>query len=362
MKIIPIPKVYSIVVDGSEILTTASKRVLLSLSFGGGLFEPTTAQITIFEPIPAVSTINSYRGLWTIKVDGVQVFQGFAETPTKDRAMGGNVYTFNLRTILTAWDVLLTNTTFGAVNSGADVILVPDTTTRYLQYLIDTVAGLSGINFYGSVPSNNMSFSNLYENGILSVTNSTYLAEIQRACQALGYIIFADPVGIIGSGGAIRIIDALSPPQNVILTSAGHVEESINANFSIAIASIPATVLVADDILNKGVAYGHVPSAEIPINDDNYNKTLLNNIAFATTVGMKETALPTIAQQIFNISRKASQVLTFRIACLLTANQVLGYSTSWVDSVGNLGIYTIQKYMSYITPQELYTEVEAYVK
>lgn len=359
MNSIPIPKVYSIKIKNTEILTVTSKRVLLSLSFGGGLFESATAQITLFEPIPAISVISNYGGLWTISINGVQHFQGFAETPTKDRAMGGNVYTFNLRSILYAWDVLLTNTTFGITGSGADHIV--NTMSEYLQYLVNTVGTLSGIKFTGNIPSSSISFKDLYEDGILSVTSSTYLAEIQRACQALGYIIFADPIGYIGEGGAIRIVDALSPPQSVILTSAGHIEESLNASFSIAIASIPATVLVADDILNKGVAYGF-NNAGAGYDRKNYDMTLLNNIAFATTVGMKESALPTIAQQIYDISRKASQVLTFRIACLLTAQQILGYSTSWVDSIGQLGLYTIQKYMSYVTPQELYTEIEAYVK
>jgi hypothetical protein len=360
MKIVQISKVYSIKIKNTEILTSASKRILLSLSWGGGLFDFASAQITIFEPIPALTTISDYGGLWTISVDGNQVFQGFAETPKKERAMGGNIFTFNLRSILYAWDVLLTNKSFGATGSGASVILDPDNMTTYLQYLVNTVGAESGIHFAGTLPQNSMPFSELYENGVLSVTNSTYLSEIQRACQALGYIVFADPAGDTGVG-AIRIIDALNSPPAVVLTSAGHYLDSLNASFSVSIASIPATVLVADDVNQQGVAYGFKNSGA-DYDRTNFDKTRLNNIAFATTVGIDKAKLPGIAQQIYDISRKASQILTFRIACLLTDNQALGYSASWVDSMGNLGLYTIQKYTSSITPQELYSEIEAYVK
>ena len=352
MKVIEIPKLYSITVNNYELLDPYVGRTLLSLDWGAGLFEPATAHIQIYEKIPPVDKIPGYGGLWEIWVNGKMVFTGFADAPTKDRAMGGQVYTFNLRSILTAWDVLLTNTTFGVTGSGADHIV--NNMTDYLSYLISTVSGLSGIPFHGTIPYNSMSFSDLYENGILSVTNSTYLSEIQKACEVLGFILFAE------ANGRIRIINALSPPQNVIFTSYGHYDELLSGGFSTAISQIPATVLVNDDISQKGVAYGHLGTSGI--NETNYNMTKLNNIAFATTVGMKETALPTIAQQIFDISRKASQVLTFRTATLLTADDILGYQASWSDSIGNTGIYTIQKYTTSITPQEFYTEIEGYVK
>jgi hypothetical protein len=352
MKIVPIPKVYSITIDGSEIITITSKRVLLSIDISGGLFDSAVAQITMFEPIPAPFTILFFRGLWVIKVDGATIFTGFADNPTKDRAMGGNVYTFNLRSVLSAWDVLLTNTTFGVTGSGADVIV--NNMTEYLQYLINTIEGLSDISFWnGTVPSNSVSFADLYEDGILSVTGSTYLAEIQRACQALGFIIFADPVG------TIRMIDALNPLEQ-IWNCDNHLYDLLNANFSVAIASIPATVLVNDDILNIGKAYGHKPS-EGDVDDTNYGMTKLNNISFATTVGMKESALMGIAESVFDISRHASQILTFKVMGLLSASQLLGYQVWWTDSIGGGAHYTIQNYSISIVPAEMITEIKAYI-
>jgi len=380
IKVIAIPKLYSITTNndplnpnypGEELLDpyAGSDRTLLSLDWGAGLFEPATAHIQIHQRIPSVWPMPSFGGLWEIRVNGKLVFTGFAEETTKDRAMGGQIYTFNLRSVLAAWDVLLTNTTFGITGSGADHIV--NNMTDYLSYLIKTVSDLSGIFFHGTndintikayIPYNLMSFSNLYENGVYSAVNTTYLAEIQKACEALGYIVFAEANGRIG------IINALSPPQNVIFTSSLHKEELLSGSFSTAISQIPATVLVNDDISQIGKSYGHYPSAGIPIDNTNYSGkgafkgTKLNNIAFATTTGMKPEALPTIAQQIFDISRKASQVLTFRTATILTADDILGYQTSWSDSIGNTGIYTIQKYTTSITPQEFYTEIEAYVK
>jgi hypothetical protein len=288
--------------------------------------------------------------LWVIKVDGATIFTGFADNPTKDRAMGGNVYTFNLRSVLSAWDVLLTNTTFGVTGSGADVIV--NNMTDYLNYLINTVKALSDVDFWnGTVPSNAVSFSDLYEDGILSVTGSTYLAEIQRACQALGFIIFADPIG------TIRMIDALNPLEQ-IWNCDNHLYDLLSANFSVAIASIPATVLVNDDILNVGVAYGHLGDSVV---DTNYGMTKLNNIAFATTVGMKEGALSDIAKSIFDVSRHASQILTFKVAGLLTAAQLLGYQVWWTDSVGGGAHYTIQNYSISIIPTEMNIEIQAYI-
>ena len=361
MKIVQIPKVYSIKAgDEGEIIQGnpySSNLVILSISFWGDLFGSTGAEIQLFQPSKVSGPYHIYQnfgGLWEIKVDGVLKFKGFLENSNKDRAKGGNVWTFNLRSVLCAWDVLLANTTFGVTGSGADHII--NTTTEYLQYLVDIVKSLSGIQFNGSIPYNAISFSALYEDGILSITSSTYLAEIQRACQALGFVLFAEPVGVI------RMIDALNPPPSIIYTSATHTYELLNAGFSVNETSIPATVLVNDDILNIGKSYGHLPSDGISVDDTNFNMTKINNIAFATTVGMKESALPGIAKNIFDISRKASQVLTFKTAGLLTASEVLGYQVSWTDSAGRIGAYTIDYYKSDIAPREMATEIRGYVK
>lgn len=366
---VEIPKRYSITtggyytnksnfVSGSELLDIDSKRVLLSLSWGGGIFEQASADIQIFEPIPAIKPMPSFGGIWEIKVDGRTVFRGYADNVKKDRTLGGNVFTFTLKSVLSSWDVLLTNTSFGGVSTTASVKLDPPTVGKYLEYLIDTVQSTQipyGVPYYGNYPTNNTPIDELYEDGVISVTNSTYLAEIQKVCQNLGYVIFAEPYGYI------RIIDPLNPPlDSVIYTASAHPELNLEANFVIKMSSIPATVLVADDILQVGVAYGH-KEASAPHDDTNFNITKLNNIVFAVTTGIKQNKLPDIAKQIYDISRKASQVLTFKVAMILQANFVLGYPIIWTDSMGNTGKYIISKYTTNITPQELYTEIEAYV-
>ena len=357
-----IPTTYSITIAGSEVLTVTSKRKLIALSLGGGLDTEPTASIDMFEPIPAAFPI-SLAGPWEILVNGALLFRGYAETPNKARYWGGNVFTFPLRSVLTTWDVELTNTTFGVANTTAGEEFTPDhictTVGDYLNYLITTVQSMGGAPFYGTIPSSTMLFANLYDKGVLSVSSTTYLAEIKRVCQSLGYYIFSDPIG------TIRIIWALAPynPANLIFTGSDetHFLKEVNAGYATGFASIPSTVLLADDKLGIGVAYGHQPSAGITADDTNFGITGINNLAFAVTVGMKKEALPTIAKQIFDVARKASGNLTFSTAEIFTAQQILGYFISWTDSQEGIGYYTIKSYQVTIDVTHILTEVRAYI-
>lgn len=367
MKITQIPHVYSIMagtppLGTGEIITDTSKRVLLSIGYWGELFSTTGAEIRMFEPTlnPPLTPLTKFGGLWEIDINQITRFQGFLENLTKERARGGNILTFQLRSVLCAWDIELTNQTFGITGSGADHIV--NTMSEYLSYLINTVVPMTvnsgcplGIQFNGTIPSNSITFDTLYEDGILSVTGSTYLAEIQRACQALGFILFANPFS-----GDVQMINALNPPGNYFSILD---EDKMKANFAVDETSIPATVLVNDDILNKGVAYGHLPSTG-GVDDTNFAMTGINNLAFATTVGMKENSLSGIAKNIFDISRKSSQILTVKKAGLETYadRRGLGEILTWSDSSQRVGDYVVSSFRATIQPSEMSLEIKAYVK
>jgi len=345
MPLVAIPDKYSIQAEGVEILR--DDRILLSLRWGGGLFKDAYAEAQIYDP-NSVFPVSSYGGIWDIYVGGQHIFRGYVSEPVKERGMGGQVFTIGFRGTMESWDVLLTNQTFGPNGADHTVTSVVD----YIRYLVETVSAMSGIPFQGPLPQNNKQFTDIYQDGILAVTNSTYLSEIRRACQALGFIIFNDPVG------TIRIIDATNPPGTVIFTSAAHSDKLLTGIFREVLSHIPATVLVNDDVLNEGAAYGHLGT---PQNNQNYNETKIDNITFATTVGMKKEALPEIAEHIYTVSRKASKKLHIEWAGIPTAEQILGYQMSWTDSAGAQGQYTISGYEVDITPSEMKTVMEGYI-
>ena len=352
MKITQIPRDYQIWTGQEEI--DFSKRVLMSVDYWGELFGSTGAEIRIFEPMltPPLTPITNLGGIWKIYIDQIVRFQGYLENSYKERVKGGNILTFSLRSVLCAWDLLLTNTTFGV--SGADHTV--NNMTEYLQYLINQVVSLSGIQFNGTIPSNDVAFSDLYENGILSVVNSSYLTEIQKACQSLGFQIFTNPFS-----GDVQIINPLEVPGNYFQLLDN---EIVKAGFTVDFPSIPATVLVNDDISNIGKSYGHIPSNGISPDETNYNMTGINNLAFATVSGMKETALGGIAHKIYDISRKASQVLTVKKANLEAVydRRALAEILTWTDSSQRIGEYIIDYFRASIQPNEISTEIRAFVK
>jgi hypothetical protein len=354
-----IPKDFTVEINNGEIFkslidvgTDVKIRKIIALDFGGGLFEAPTASLTIFERKDIESPLKDFGGLWSISIGSQLVFKGYAETPTKESYWGGVVWNITLKSVLSAWDILFTETTFGITGSGADHIVA--NTTEYLQYLIDTVGSLSDIPFYGTLPENSIPFEDLYID-CLSITNTTYLTEIQRVCQTLGFILFADPIG------TIRIIDALNPPENVIFTSSYHAGHLLSYTDTKGLATIPATVLAADDIAGIGKAYGHIPSAGITADNLNFDLTGLNNISFAVTVGMKPEAIPLIAKQVFDVARKTSQVITFDYAGIFEAQWILGYQVSWQEEVPAGVPYTIKSYRTSISVNSVITTTSAYL-
>lgn len=335
--------------DSGEIVELSGKRrIITSITYGSSLFSGGSATIQLFEPM-GIEPLMSLGGIWQISIDDIVRFQGFLSNAGKQRYKGGNLFSYNLIDVSRAWDVLLTNTVF-PTSANPDYKV-----TDFLTSLKNTVGGLSGIYLNGVVPINLAKFTDIYKDGTLSVTDSSYLAEIQKACQNIGYLLIADV-----AFADLVMLDALSPSRGDLNIDLDYVER---ANFDIDILSIPATVLVTDDLTQKAKAYGYLGTGS-EYNHVNYDMTKINNIFFATVVGVDETALAGIAQKIYNLSRKASQVLTVVKADLEEPydRRMLGLDLNWDDSSNRRGEYTVSEYMVSVAPDKITAEIKAYLK
>ena len=196
-------------------------------------------------------------------------------------------------------------------------------------------------------------FQILYEDGVYTVTNSTYLAEIQKICQDLGYIVFCDP-----GFGNVTIKDVFNMERGLLSFDTDYV---IDASFSADYLSMASTVLVNDDQSLKGIAYGYLGTGA---NFDNstWSMTRMNNLFFATTSGVKESALTDVAEKIYKIAKNQPRVLTIKKAGDEYSSLCLGSDINWTDSLGGTGTYTVFEYATNINRTEYSTTYRAFVK
>lgn len=329
------------------------KRVLLELYYSANMFGRGSARAVFFEQDGTAMAVTpplnqGFTGKWIIRVGNNTKFIGFLTNITSERQQGGSIRTYEFADVLQGWDVLQTNKTYP--NSPSETYTVHN----LLNDMVYNATSLSGIQLKGGhVPPNNTLVKDLYEEGVYTVTNSTYLAEIQKICQDLGYLVFCD-VGF----GDVTILDPFNLSRATLDFNMNSV---IDANFSVDYLSMPSTVLVNDDVTLKGVAYGHLGTGANQ-NDAIYNMTRINNLLFATTFGVKEEALSQIAQKIFTIGKNQPRVLTLTKAGDEYSSLALGSTIYWSDSRGGTGAYTVFSYETRITPKEYTTTYKAYVK
>lgn len=328
------------------------KRALLELSYSGNIFGRGYARSVFFEPdstsmILTPSLSQGFTGKWIIKVNSNTKFIGFLVNMESERTQGGSIRTYEFIDVLQGWDVLQTNKIYPATsNSGYTV-------HNLLNDMVYNAISLSEIQLHSShVPPNSTLLTDLYEEGFYSVTNSTYLAEIQKICQALGYVVFCDP-----GFGDVTILNPFDMDRGTLDFDFDSV---IDAGFSIDYLSMPSTILVNDDINLKGLAYGHLGTGS-NLDDTVYNFTRINNLTFATTLGIKEDSLSSVAQKLYNIGKKQARVLTLRKAGDEYSSTCLGQTIYWTDSKGGTGTYTVSSYETIITPRSYITTYKGYV-
>jgi hypothetical protein len=255
--------------------------------------------------------------------------------------VGGYIRNFRLRDCLSAWDVLLTNKTYPdppAVNT------LP--VTDALGYLIGQAASISGIPSYGSVLGNPMTIAAMYEDGVIEWNNTSYLAEIERICQNLGYRMFCDC-----AFADVRMMDMTAGALGSFVPDP---DSTIAASYSLDATSIPATVLASDDSLGKGIAYGKHGT---PPNNNggNFALTGIDNLVWASTVGIAEDHLAEIAHKTYDVARGGSKVMTVVVAGPEATRRIIGVGLDWTG-----GPYCIYAVHTSITASEYKTTYQAW--
>lgn len=266
--------------------------------------------------------------------------------------------TFQLVDLLTAWDLTLNNilptghttenpsTTF-TLSMALDWMINGDGTAQYPGV---ASAVMSGVPFTGTMPTTSLLVRDQYEDKVLVIPNSTYLAEIQKLAQLLGVTLYQNP-----SERSITCADALTPGLGDFTYESARLKE---ASFDVDASTIPATVMVMDDVTHKAAAYGkYGATADIL----NFQMTGRNNLAYMSTIGVDDSKLVAMAQDVYDVSRHASQVLTFIYAGLEPDKRMLGKRFSWQDNEGRYGLYYCSSFEATLTPTSCYTTIEAYV-
>jgi hypothetical protein len=346
MTLVQIPSDISIVAgNAGELIATGPKHhVVMELDYGSDLWAGGSCSIRIWSP-PGSTSINTGNlgGVpWKVSVDGWQRFTGFLQGVSVERTMGGYMRTFTLRDCLQAWDVLLANKVFPDPPTVSATYKVTDA----LDSMISTVAGLSGVPAYGATPTNAMLVTDMYEDGIMEINNSTYLAEIQRICQNLGYRVFCDC-----AFEDVRLLDVTALPLGSFTPDS---TKTISAGYSLDATSIPATVLASDDSLGKGIAYGKQGTGA-NFAGGNFAITGINNLTWASTVGIAEDHLAGIAHKTYDLARGGSKNLTVVVADHEPTRRMVGLGLEW-DS----GTYFLYSHHTHISASEYKTTYQAW--
>lgn len=366
LKNVPLPTTVSIWAGnaGEIVLGTgevgAPQRVVTNLSYSGSFFGGGSASITLWEPV-AGSVFPKYGGgVWCIKVNGVECFYGFPDTSSAQRIGGGYMRTFNLVDLLTAWDLTLNDILPHGCTSETSSAVNTDTLSDVLNYMITTVKApdMGNVAFSGTVPTSAITVYEQYSDHVITMPNSTYLAEIQKLALVLGVTFYQNP-----AQNTITCANALTP--GFLPIDSMESERFKEASFDVNYATIPATVFIVDDVTHNWASYGKTPGGVVPPSTvlDNFTMTGRNNLAYMSCIGMDNAKLVGMAHGVYDVSRHASQVLTFTYAGLEPDKAMLGKSFSWTDALGkgadNLG-YIVSGFTVNLTAKSVYTTIEAY--
>jgi len=347
MKLVGIPSDISIVAGNfGELITTGPKhRVVMEMDYGSDVWNGGTASLRLWCPpgSPAINTANLGGIPWVVSVNGIQRFTGFLRKPGVERYYGGYMWTFPLQDCLIAWDVPLFNKTYPDPPAVSATYRV----TQALESMCSTVVGLSGIPMYGAVPTNVALVQDLYEDGVLEINQSTYLAEIERICQNLGYRPFCD-----AAFQEVRLLDVTGGPQGEFTPDEDAI---VSAAFARDHASIPASVLASDDSSGEAFAYGkHGTGANF--NGGNFAITGINNLTWASTVGIKSTSLAEIAHKTYDLARGGSTNLSVVVAGPeLIGRRIIGLGLNWES-----GTYFTYAHHTHISATEYKTTYQAW--
>ena len=325
--------------------TLGDNITIAGMSLSGSVFNQGKASITFYEKPNNGSYMNVWDmpGEWTIYLDGVKVWTGYTENLNSTRYVNLMRREVTLVDKTEAWDILLKD----------KVYPVPASDTYTVGNLISDLANeaamLSGVGI-NSLPDNSTLLKDILKDKQYVVRSSTYLAELNKVMNWVGFKIFADPAQDV-----LNIIDPNNTPTFGSVDIQFNSDELMEAGFDFSVENIATTVVVGDEVSGKAVAYGSQASTP-----DNTNLDIRKRekTAFVTTYGIDdETKLSDVAKEVYDLSRRGSQSLKVKIGGY--RQNLLWYGLNWTDANGNAGAYKIASYTINVSPQEISTTLEA---
>ncbi len=329
----------------TEGLGSLDNVTITNIVLSGSIFSQGTGSITFFEKAKdgKFYNVSDMGGKWTISFDGQNIWTGYVMEVNSNRLGKIMKRSISLVDQTEAWDVLVKDKIYPAsADSGYTVgDLISD--------LSIDAANASGVPI-DVIPDNSTTLDSVLSAGRYTIRSSTYLAEIQKVLTWVGYKLYADPFS-----GKISIIDPNNTPTTGALNVSFNSDNLLSASFDIKYGDIATTVVVGDDVSGKAVAYGHLASTS---DNTNFNLRKIEKVAFVTTYGVKDSQLSSIAESVYNLSRRGGQLLKVTVAGYYPQS-LLWNSVDWADANNNSGSYKVSGYSIEVSPSSISTTIEA---
>lgn len=233
------------------------------------------------------------------------------------------------------WEVLLTQKVFEGMTTVGDL----------LQALADGAELVSLIGLSKLIdPTDTMddmgSGDTTTERETYTVSNSTYLAEVNRILSWYGYVVYADPA----DQNNLTILAPLSTPARGLIELASTDFNLLGAEFTIDYGGIHSDVVVASNETGKGAAVGasmvgQSMTAYREYVASGYNISKRFNPLFATTYRVTNLKLKDVALAMLRTDRRAAQTLVITSTTILPSP--LWKDIQWVDKNGNGGTWRV---------------------
>lgn len=328
-----------------DITTGASPRFKpVNVSWSASIFGAGGAFIDGVEYASGGKYMNSrdFGGLWVIACGGQSYYymmdgQGSAHLQGRS---------FRLVDLTSQWDVLLTQEDVTSAKLTAAGFA--STVGGLINYLAKRAESISSIGLRQSVTNTTLLTDVMQgdtdaEKNTYSISNSTYLAELNKLLSWFGYVCYADPSPLVPGAPKIAIIAPVedSPFDSLTVNPLA----VIDAQYDIDYGSIHSDVVVSSNETNKGAVCGkavQVESAMQSINTTNYDVSKRFNPLFATTFKVVDTELLNVAKKILHTDLVGAQTLKLTLAGAMAAK--LWHGFNWVDKNNQIGHWVTTGY------------------
>lgn len=245
------------------------------------------------------------------------------------------------------WEVLLTQKVFEGMTTVGDL----------LQALADGATTVSQIGLNKLInPTDTMdkmgSGDTLAERQSYTVSNSTYLAEVNRILSWYGYIVYADPadqnnltiLAPVGSPATSERGAVEGTPSRGLIEISSEDFNLLGAEFTIDYGGIHSDVVVASNETGKGAAVGasmigQSLTAYREYVASGYNISKRFNPLFATVYRVTNLKLKDVALAMLRTDRRAAQTLVITSTSIFPSP--LWKDIQWVDKNGNGGTWRV---------------------